>query len=204
MTMKNTPPPPSAANAIARTVRFVAAAAASLLIVGPVDVLAWGLAGCRNSYCGASYSGAQLIVAWASLVLALLLTPAALVWVTRLFIRAVRSSMPPPTLAERPVARTTPSVGAAAERLLVVVGLLLVMGLLYSSYGGAALIVPWALGILAALLTLAAPVWVTMDCTPFTGPVLTHTVAWKEALRTPPAADSRARSAAASCYTHPR
>jgi putative transposase len=44
----------------------------------------------------------------------------------------------------------------------------------------------------------------SMDCTPFTGPVLTHTVAWKEALRTPPAADSRARSAAASCYTHPR
>jgi hypothetical protein len=44
----------------------------------------------------------------------------------------------------------------------------------------------------------------SLDCTPFTGPELTHTPAWPEAVRTPLAGSSPARSATASCYTRPR
>jgi hypothetical protein len=116
------------------------------------------------------YSAAAPIVVRAWEALAVLLTPAALVWVSRLFIRAVRSSMPPP--AERPVARTAQFVGAAVASLLVVgpVDVRVWNLAVHSSYragqllldpGQAAPIVAWALPGLAVLLTPAALVWVT-------------------------------------------
>jgi hypothetical protein len=67
--------------------------AAALLVLGLVDVSAWGLV-MRYRY----HLAAAPVVARAWEALAVLLTLAALVWVTRLFIRAVRSS---------PRARTT-------------------------------------------------------------------------------------------------
>src|SRR5436309_1259108 len=88
-------------NALARTAQFVGAAVASLLVVGPLDVIAWqgsvdAIARDALARVGA-FDAIDWSLAngsgWALGVLAVLLTPAALVWVTRLFIQALRSSM---------------------------------------------------------------------------------------------------------------
>jgi hypothetical protein len=80
------------------------------LVLGPLVARPWGFANLWFSDIGCGYGGmpfeyvgpvdvcviyrAAPIVEWALGVLAVLLTPAALVWVTRLFIRAVRSNLP--------------------------------------------------------------------------------------------------------------
>jgi hypothetical protein len=89
MTMQDTPPPPPADNAIARTARVVGATVASLLVMGLVDGSAWNLV-----MGDSQYSTAAPIVVRAWEALAVLLTLPALVWVIRLFIAALRSSMP--------------------------------------------------------------------------------------------------------------
>jgi hypothetical protein len=123
---------------------------ASLLVMGLLyATTAWAA---NAAWRLASY-GAALIVEWAGGALLVLLTLAALVWVIRLFMAAVRCSMPPPTLAERPIARTAQFVGAAAASLLVV-GLVDVR-----AWGPPALV--WMWQVLAVLLTLPALVWVT-------------------------------------------
>jgi hypothetical protein len=125
--VRSSVPPTLTERPIARIAQFVGAAAASLLVLGLLYVTAWHLK------IGLLYndSSAELIAAWALGVLAVLLIPAALVWVSRLFIAAVRASLPSATLAERPVARIAQFVGAAAEYapILAVITILVIVAL---------------------------------------------------------------------------